>query len=129
MRTPLIVVALLAAAPAFAGGYSPPWDIFSPWYSTYSTPIFSIPIGDADTDADADTDTDTDADADSDADADADTDTDTDTDTDADADTDIGDSGGKGGEDCEGCSSTGDALGGSAGLLLALGLVARRRRS
>ncbi len=108
MRTPLMLVALLAATPAFAGT----WSGYT-WYSTA--------YGDADTDADSD--------SDSDSDADMDTDADTDTDTDADADTDIADSGGKGAEDCEGCSSTGDALGSSAGLLLALGLVARRRRS
>ncbi len=82
-------------------------------------------IGDA---CDEESDADTDADTDADSDADSDADTDTDTDADSDADADPNEPGGVGlhaSGEC-GCDSTGAPVAG-VGLLLALGLVRRRR--
>jgi MYXO-CTERM domain-containing protein len=105
----MMLMLLGMAAPAMAGT----WSFYGYWswgtwsYPWYSYIYYSYTI------------TDTGADTDTDADTDADTDTDTDVDT---ADT----GGGKDG----GCAcNTGSEMGGAAGLLLAMGVIARRRRS
>jgi len=109
----LFCITPTAFADAASGSYS---SYYGGSGATYSSGSYTTSGGDADTDADTDSDTDADTDADSDADTDADTDTDT------------ADTGGGKSTSCGGCSTTGSPIG-AAGALLALGAIARRRRS